>query len=84
MSKQGLITNSKLLLKHLLPFLWLVYREEIIITQELYLMVITAITPLQLSVEVTYVSNGAVIVSCEMYANLIVLSGSPCTIEKVN
>lgn len=36
------------------------------------------------NVEVTYVSNGAVIVSCEMYANLIVLSGSPCTIEKVN
>lgn len=50
MSKQGLITNSKLLLKHLLPFLWLVYREEITITQVLYLLVIAAVTPLQLSV----------------------------------
>lgn len=36
------------------------------------------------NVEVTYVSNGVVIVSCEKYANLIVLSGSPCTIENVN
>lgn len=36
------------------------------------------------NVEVTYVSNGVAIVSCEKYANLIVLSGSPCTIEKVN
>lgn len=36
------------------------------------------------NVEATYVSNGVVIVSCEKYANLILLSGSPCTIEKVN
>lgn len=36
------------------------------------------------NVEATYVSNGAAIVSCGIYANLIVLSGSPCTIEKVN
>ncbi|MFR7321670.1 MAG: hypothetical protein ACLUTH_10365 [Blautia massiliensis (ex Durand et al. 2017)] len=36
------------------------------------------------NIEVTYVSNGVVIVSCEKYANLIVLSGSPCTIENVN
>lgn len=36
------------------------------------------------NVEVTYASNGVVIVSCEKYANLIVLSGSPCTIENVN
>lgn len=35
-------------------------------------------------VDVTHVSNGVAIVSCEKYANLIVLSGSPCTIEKVN
>lgn len=35
-------------------------------------------------VDVTYVSNGVAIVSCKKYANLIILSGSPCTIENVN
>ena len=35
-------------------------------------------------VDVTYVSNGVAIVSCEKYTNLIILSGSLCTIENVN
>ena len=35
-------------------------------------------------VDATHVSNGVAIVSCGKYTNLIVLSGSPCTIENIN
>lgn len=35
-------------------------------------------------VDVMYDSNGVAIVSCGKYTNLIVLSGSPCTIENID
>ena len=44
----------------------------------------TSTTIIGNNVEATYASKGAVIVSCRIYTNLIVLSGSPCTIENVN